>query len=135
MVFAFVDNNATIDRAARKRIRSHVAIGRNAGKTIVRSSREKAVGLGAIAASARNPTVKCVEKARYSKNEEDLVPIFYRQVGDGLSVVSFPEQPAVSKDLVQKGAHYCLRRKSPIPSPSLLVDICIPPSLFLHQRL
>lgn len=42
MPFQFVDNNAPIGRAARKNIRSHVAIGKNAGKTLVRRSRTKA---------------------------------------------------------------------------------------------
>lgn len=42
MPFEFIDNNARIDRKTRKRIRSLVATGKNAGKTVVRPSRIKA---------------------------------------------------------------------------------------------
>ncbi|EAQ84118.1 predicted protein [Chaetomium globosum CBS 148.51] len=41
MKFEFVDNSSTIDKTARKRIRSHVAIGRNAGKKISRRSKKE----------------------------------------------------------------------------------------------
>ncbi|KAF5016165.1 hypothetical protein F66182_12245, partial [Fusarium sp. NRRL 66182] len=42
MPFEFIDNNARIDRKTRKRIRSLVATGKNAGKTVVSPSRIKA---------------------------------------------------------------------------------------------
>ncbi|KUL85903.1 hypothetical protein ZTR_06407 [Talaromyces verruculosus] len=42
MPFEFIDNNARMDRKTRKRIRSLVATGKNAGKTVVRPSRIKA---------------------------------------------------------------------------------------------
>ncbi|KAH6622688.1 hypothetical protein F5144DRAFT_497292 [Chaetomium tenue] len=41
MKFEFVDNSNAIDKTARKRIRSHVAIGRNAGKKISRRSKKE----------------------------------------------------------------------------------------------
>ncbi|KAH6614439.1 hypothetical protein B0J18DRAFT_300899 [Chaetomium sp. MPI-SDFR-AT-0129] len=50
--FEFVDNT-TIDRAARRRIRSHVATGRNAGKKLSRPSRKKMLTSGPR--RARNP--------------------------------------------------------------------------------
>jgi len=106
MPFEFVDNNAAIGRSARKRIRRHVAMGRNAGKKLLRPSRMKAPGLkvGAV-----------IELASISRHEEndhevqsgqEIVPGFERQVGDTLSVLSFPEQltPA-SRSLVQRGMY------------------------------
>jgi hypothetical protein len=41
--FEFIDNNAPISRSVRKRIRSHAATGKNAGKVISRPSRKKAL--------------------------------------------------------------------------------------------
>lgn len=103
MPFEFVDNNATISHTARKRIRSHVAIGRNAGKKLVRPSRKAILGpmVKDITAVIRTP--KAVEKAYSSEVSKDVFPQIERQVGDGLSVLSFPEQPTKSKALVQRG--------------------------------
>ena len=52
MQLEFIDNNSTGDEAVRRRIRSHVAIGRNAGKKLARPSRRKA-----LAGSTRRPLV------------------------------------------------------------------------------
>ncbi len=41
MKFQFVNNNGAVDGAARKQIRSHVAMGRNAGRKLSRPSRKK----------------------------------------------------------------------------------------------
>ncbi|RDW60302.1 hypothetical protein BP5796_11908 [Coleophoma crateriformis] len=92
MPFAFVDNNTAIDHAARRKIRSHVARGRNAGKTVVRPSRKKA-----------ETTAAALVRASWLAGEtRDPMPLL-RQVGDRLSVVSFPEQPTeASKSLVQR---------------------------------
>ena len=99
MPFEFVDNNAAIDRAARKRIRRHVAMGRNVGRKLARPSRKASLELGGAAATA----------FRYTPNAEDqesnneLVPVIERQIGDGLSVPSFPGQTPNSRQIAQRG--------------------------------
>jgi hypothetical protein len=52
--FESVDNNAFIDRASRKRIRSYVAKGKNVGRKPVRPSRIKAFGRNTASATAPN---------------------------------------------------------------------------------
>ncbi|KFY40278.1 hypothetical protein V495_05502 [Pseudogymnoascus sp. VKM F-4514 (FW-929)] len=94
MPFEFVDNNAAIDRAARRRIRSHVATGKNVGRTLVRPSRMKAgtreAGDRPAAAIVCIPRV--VADARNAKDKEEGGCAIERMIGDGLSVLSFPEQ-------------------------------------------
>lgn len=106
MPFEFVDNNAAIDRAARRRIRSHVAIGKNVGRTIVRPSRAKTDAREAesqsIAAIVCVPHV--VADARNQEVVEEGSCAIERMVGDVLSVFSFPEQDSVrSRRVVQTG--------------------------------
>ena len=72
MPLEFIDNSATIDRAARRRIRSHVALGRNAGKTLVRPSRKK-LGLGIINTTALIGCPKVIDDTRDSESYEDVV--------------------------------------------------------------
>ena len=99
MPFEFV-NNAAIDRNARKLIRSHVAKGRNVGK--IRSSRRK----------QSSPVVKIPKSICSTRDVGDAqdagkdkaIHEIERQVGDGLSVLSFPTQLTPrSRGLVQKG--------------------------------
>ena len=104
MPFEFVDNNAVIDHAARRRIRSHVAKGKNVGKTIVRTSRQKAFG------SKANSTRELVRIPKASEDEADseswdrAVDEIERQLGDGLSAFSFPVQIGPeSRSLVLRG--------------------------------
>jgi hypothetical protein len=106
MPFEFVDNNATIDRAARRRIRSHVATGKNVGRTIVRPSRMKAesreAGIRSAAAIVCVPRV--VADARNAKEVEEGGCAIERMIGDGLSVLSFPEQRSdKARGIVQRG--------------------------------
>lgn len=106
MAFEFVDNNAAIDRAARRRIRSHVALGKNAGRTLVRPSRTKAAareaGDQSVAAIVCVPRV--VADARNVEVEEEGSCAIERMIGDGLSVFSFPEQGSVkARGIVQRG--------------------------------
>lgn len=106
MPFEFVDNNAAIDRAARRRIRSHVATGKNAGRTLVRPSRTKAAareaGARPIAAIICVPRV--VADARNMEVVEEGGCAIERMVGNGLSVFSFPEQGSVkARRVVQSG--------------------------------
>jgi hypothetical protein len=100
MPFEFVNNNASIDRSARKRIRSHAAIGKNAGKTILRPSRK-----GAFVLRAKPGTAK-VEKAAPDVESEVVMPKVERQIGDGLSVLCLPVPVTPgSKGIVQKGMY------------------------------
>ncbi|KFY90540.1 hypothetical protein V500_05144 [Pseudogymnoascus sp. VKM F-4518 (FW-2643)] len=105
MPFEFVDNNAAIDHAARRRIRSHVATGKNAGRTLVRPSRTKAAareaGARPIAAIVCVP--RAVADARRMEVEEEDCAI-ERMIGDGLSVFSFPEQGSVKARRVVQSA-------------------------------
>ena len=107
MPFEFVDNNAAIDHAARRRIRSHVATGKNAGRTLIRPSRTKAAREARarpIAAIVCVPRV--VADARRMEVEEEDCAI-ERMIGDGLSVFSFPEQGNVkARRVVQSGMCY-----------------------------
>lgn len=106
MPFEFVDNNAAIDRATRRRIRTHVATGKNVGRTLVRPSRTKA----AVREAGARPTaaIVCVPRvvvdARNMEVEEEGGCEIERMVGDRLSVFSFPEQGSVkARRVVQSG--------------------------------
>ncbi|OBT63718.1 hypothetical protein VE03_06190 [Pseudogymnoascus sp. 23342-1-I1] len=112
MPFEFVDNNAAIDRAARRRIRSHVATGKNVGRTLVRPSRAKAdaqeVGPRPIAAIISVPHV--VADTRNREVEEDGGCAIERMVGDGLSVFSFPEQGSIKTRRIVQSAFSFISR-------------------------
>lgn len=148
MPFEFINNNAAIDRAARKRIRSHVAMGRNAGKTLVRPSRKKALGLGlraktttTAAALAYIPKKVVVEKAHDSETtcNEEVVPEIERQLGDGLSVLPVAAQVTPgSRVLVQRGMYVghiqTENANSNIHRVSSLTIVSYLYSYFLHWR-
>ena len=105
MSLEFIDSNATIDRATRRQIRSHVAMGRNAGKTLVRPSRKK-LGLGIKNTTTPIRIPKIIDDIHDSKKNEDIVHEIERQVGNGLSVLSIPTQlNPESTGLVQKGMY------------------------------
>lgn len=115
MPFQFVDNNTTIDHAARRRIRSHVATGKNAGRTVVRPSRTKA----AVREAESRPVaaIVCVPRVvadarKMEVEEEEGGCAIERMIGDRLSVFSFPEQGSVkARGIVQRGACCCLFMK------------------------
>ncbi|KFZ20262.1 hypothetical protein V501_00247 [Pseudogymnoascus sp. VKM F-4519 (FW-2642)] len=116
MPFQFVDNNTPIDRAARRRIRSHVATGKNAGRTLVRPSRTKAAaretGARPIAAIVCVPRV--VADARDVEAEEEGGCAIERMIGDRLSVFSFPEQGSVkARGIVQRAFSFVSRPFQP----------------------
>jgi hypothetical protein len=112
MPLEFIDNNATIDRAARRRIRSHVAMGRNAGKTFVRLSRKK-LGLGMKNTKALIRIPKVIEGTRDSESNDHVVHEIERQVGDGLSVLSIPQRPSPeSTGLIQRGMYSLLKSEN-----------------------
>ncbi|KAH6848153.1 hypothetical protein B0I37DRAFT_308737 [Chaetomium sp. MPI-CAGE-AT-0009] len=62
MKFEFVDNSGTIDGTTRKRIRSHVAIGRNAGKKISRPSKKALLNK---AARAKTPQATSLVQPKF----------------------------------------------------------------------
>ena len=111
MPLEFIDNNSTIDRAARRRIRSHMAMGRNAGKTLVRPSR-KNLGQEIKNATGLIRIPKTIDDTCDSESNEYENNEIERQVGDGLSVLSIPKQrnPG-STGLVQKGM-YCYPKET-----------------------
>jgi hypothetical protein len=106
MSFEFVDNNGAIDRAARRRIRSHVALGRNAGKTLARRSRKDASRGKPRPSEAFTPFQDEVQEAYAAESNAEVSWEVGRQVGDGLSVLFLPAQvDSKSKALVQRGTH------------------------------
>jgi hypothetical protein len=99
MPFVFL-NNANIDRNARKLIRSHVAKGRNVGKKLP-SRRKHCKPDVKIVAHIGRPNI--IEDAKHRESEE-AIPAIERQIGDGLSVLSFPvEVTPASRGLLQRG--------------------------------
>ncbi|KFY93114.1 hypothetical protein V498_04558 [Pseudogymnoascus sp. VKM F-4517 (FW-2822)] len=124
MPFEFVDNNAAIDRAARRRIRSHVAIGKNVGRTIVRPSRAKVdareAGSRPIAAIVCVPHV--VAEARNQEVEEEGKCAIEPMVGDVLSVFSFPEQTSVRSRRVVQSVFHCAIATSVTVRNGLVVE-------------
>lgn len=101
MGFEFVNNNTAIDSAARKRIRTHAAAGKNANRTLTRPS--KAVALRRnVAVPFRIPdTIRRLQ--RDSKADAEIE----RPVTDGLQFLI--PVPARSQGLVRQGT--CLHRK------------------------
>jgi hypothetical protein len=109
MSFEFVDNNATIDRASRRRIRSHVAKGKNVGRKLMRPSRIKTFGRKAESATAPKH-VPNVEADNEDEEEEEavlnlkisryVVREIERQVGNGFSDLFSLKQTHESKGLV-----------------------------------
>ncbi|KAL4910129.1 hypothetical protein BDW74DRAFT_173596 [Aspergillus multicolor] len=100
MSFVFIDNNADIDRATRKRIRTHAATGKNANRTLTRPSRTKAiVRKDSSATPFRVP--ETITRARRDKTADEEVP---RPVTDGLL---FPiPVPETSKGLVREALFF-----------------------------
>jgi hypothetical protein len=136
MPFEFVDNNVAIDRTARRRIRSHVAMGRNAGRTLVRPSRRKAAGRGgAVVATFCIPRIVEDDSCSLGSKDEGVYAI-ERLVGNGLSVVSFPDQVDVkSRGLVQRGVYSSFQADIRALSPAAVVVANLGLSSFLlHKR-
>ncbi|OTB00690.1 hypothetical protein M426DRAFT_267228 [Hypoxylon sp. CI-4A] len=98
MPFEFVDN-ASIDRDARKRIRSHAARGKNVGKT--HPSRKRRTALKTqTAEKTGSPT---------ARHFYTTVPLIERQIGDSLSVIPLPvELIPESRTLVQKAFFFLI---------------------------
>lgn len=106
MAFEFIDNNARIDRKTRKRIRSLVATGKNAGKTVVRPSRIKAYQAQSNH-TAILPNTR--EQRNIKENDSDSSPDPYnpqieRQISDVLCFMTSADQlsPA-ARTLAKRG--------------------------------
>ncbi|KAF4637287.1 hypothetical protein G7Y89_g799 [Cudoniella acicularis] len=97
MTFEFI-NNAAIDRSVRKQIRSHVAKGRNIGKTLPSRRRQPKVK---TTVSIWNP--RTAKDAPEPRSGEGAIPTIERQIGDGLSVLSLPVEltSATSRNLAK----------------------------------
>ncbi|KAL4785207.1 hypothetical protein BJX76DRAFT_189589 [Aspergillus varians] len=99
MPFEFIDNTTAIDRAARRRIRTHAATGKNANRTLTRTS--KAIILKDNVTTPFFPPTS-IRKARRSANHNpaDAEIEIERPIGDG---ARFPiPVPARSKGLVRE---------------------------------
>ncbi|KAH8689180.1 hypothetical protein BGW36DRAFT_433944 [Talaromyces proteolyticus] len=94
MPFEFIDNNhPLIDRAARKRIRSHAALGKNVGRKVMRPSRKSAQRVGAKVLPGltyKPKSIKISNTKAYDRTLDDVSEI-QRQVGDGLPVLPVPD--------------------------------------------
>jgi hypothetical protein len=108
MPFEFIDNNATIDRASRRRIRSHVAKGKNVGRKLVRPSRIKAFGRKAESAKAPTHIPEVFEEegekeaAHNLRTHPSIVRQIERQIGDGFSDRFSSKQTPESRGLVMR---------------------------------
>ncbi|KAL4948481.1 hypothetical protein BDW69DRAFT_189225 [Aspergillus filifer] len=130
MPFEFIDNNAVIDRAARKRIRKHAATGMNANRTLTRASKG-----AALKANTTTPfyTPEVVQRARGTTTSStstgtEVVGV-ERPLSDGLL---FPVPvPARSRGLVKEALFFfCNVRHSPeldgaLQSPDLVASIWV----------
>ncbi|KAI5459123.1 hypothetical protein BGZ63DRAFT_271394 [Mariannaea sp. PMI_226] len=103
MAFQFIDNSS-IDGATRKRIRSHAALGKNAGKTLNRPSRKNAQRPRVMTATALVRVPKAVRDTYKSERNEPPVPELERQIDDG---ICFPvELAAESRQLARQVFHF-----------------------------
>lgn len=103
MSFAFIDNTIAIDHATRRRIRSHAAIGRNAGKSLVRSSKKGEYKPIVMSTADLSCIPDMVWDAYELKRHQQTIPEIERQVGDGLC---FPGKMSPgSRHLARKGMY------------------------------
>ncbi|KAJ8069238.1 hypothetical protein OCU04_002904 [Sclerotinia nivalis] len=104
MPFEFI-NNAVIGPAARKRIRSHVAVGRNVGKKLVRTSRKRSIGIRreiTLAAVHLSNAQDVAGRLGCKYTREDTIDEIERHVGDSISVLSFPDHVVRNKRIIQR---------------------------------
>jgi len=104
MPFEFI-NNAEINRAARKRIRSHVALGRNAGKKLVRPSKMRPTGMKRVVTSAGiNLEAAQIDSIRLEQkdSEENSMYEIERQVGDSITCLSLPNHAFKDRKIIQR---------------------------------
>lgn len=104
MSFQFVDNGAVCDPATRRRIRSQAALGKNLGKKLVRPSKKRALEQKD---ERKGTTFKTASDTMENDARGSMIG---RQVGDGLSVFSIPEQSLKSKGVVKRGMKRPLSR-------------------------
>jgi hypothetical protein len=108
MPFEFIDNNAPIDRASRKRIRSRAATGKNANRTLVRAPKAHILRNPAASTPFKAPTsLHKTRENQENKGDDDLIVEIGRPVDDGLEfpIRVHPE----SRYLVREGLSDCFR--------------------------
>ncbi|BCS26452.1 uncharacterized protein APUU_51163S [Aspergillus puulaauensis] len=105
MTFEFIDNSVAIDRAARRRIRTHAATGKNANKTLARSSKAVALKKDNSATLFRTPArIRNAHRSTSDGPGDAEVVEIERPVSDG---VLFPiPVPARSKGLVREALFF-----------------------------
>ncbi|KAM0151087.1 hypothetical protein ACHAPG_008478 [Botrytis cinerea] len=107
MPFEFI-NNAEINRSARKRIRRHVALGRNAGKKLVRPSKMRPTGMKRVVTSAGiNLEGAQIDSIRLEQkdSEENSMYEIERQVGDSITCLSLPNHAFKDRKIIQRSIH------------------------------
>ncbi|EED17343.1 conserved hypothetical protein [Talaromyces stipitatus ATCC 10500] len=121
MTFEFIDNNSKIDPRTRKRIRSLVATGKNAGKTVVRPSRIKALK-EQLTHPVAFPSAQIHSELTQSESssEETVLPI-ERPIGDDVCYFFTSSQPNLaSRSLAKRD---CLTQQSS-PSRDAIHHLC-----------
>jgi hypothetical protein len=109
MHFQFIDNNSKLCHAAKRRIRTHAAKGKNLGRTVVRPSKKNVLSQRRELVRVLPLRVALPRTSSSPESEQDVALTIGRQIGDGLSGLSFPaELSQEPRELVQKG----------MPSPS-----------------
>jgi hypothetical protein len=111
MPFEFIDNNAPIDRASRRRIRSRAATGKNANRTVARPSKAYVLKNPAASTPFKAPT--SLHKTRENQQDQDDVIVeIGRPVDDGLEfpIRVHPESRYLVREGLSASFHGTLRR-------------------------
>ncbi|KAF7853358.1 uncharacterized protein EAF02_012012 [Botrytis sinoallii] len=128
MPFEFI-NNATVNDAVRKRIRSHVALGRNAGKKLVRPSKMRPTGMKRVATSA------CINLSSTQIDSENTTFGIERQVGDNIPCLSFPDHSLKDKQIVQRTFSFISSIGYPAELSKAFIKTRISTSIFVQFML
>lgn len=104
MPFEFIDNSLRIDRKTRRRIRSFVATGKNAGKTVIRPSRIKAFKEQSKYPTAFFNVQAHAELRQNDSSSNETTPAIERPIGDDICYLFTSKQlnPA-SRSLAKRG--------------------------------
>ncbi|KAL5340725.1 hypothetical protein BJX70DRAFT_396426 [Aspergillus crustosus] len=105
MPFEFIDNNAPIDRAARKRIRTRAAAGKNANRTLTRLPKTTALNSNTAVPFLAPTSLRRSRSPRNgSINDNELHIEIHTPIGDGLRLpVSVPVK---SRSLVREALFF-----------------------------
>ncbi|ATZ52810.1 hypothetical protein BCIN_08g04410 [Botrytis cinerea B05.10] len=134
MPFEFI-NNAEINRAARKRIRSHVALGRNAGKKLVRPSKMRPTGMKRVVTSAGiNLEAAQIDSIRLEQkdSEENSMYEIERQVGDSITCLSLPNHAFKDRKIIQRTFSFISGIGHPVELSKALIKTQKSTSIFVQ---